>query len=254
MRFKVSNKIRGTIVLPTIGYALKPGQMISVVGDQAEATDILTAVSRGFLEEYDDSLNVDDIIAQEEPAVEDNERLDLTKSQEIKLKFIEEEELPEEVDIEGKESNMMSYDMETQKVLDKDNSRKTALDRIGSEDAEPVQIGPIIDFDDDKPEEETEEPVVEEPKKIDLFKLAKKTKKKSKKSKKTKKSVKDKIDEVAAEVKKSIKPVGTKKEEPKTDNNLIYDNSEEVIFVDEEQTKEKIQKHPVLSKKDSEDH
>ena len=241
MKFKVSNKIRGTIVLPTVGYALKPGQMISIAEDQSQATDILIAISRGFIEEYDDTLKIEDV--KQEPQEQDDGKLDLTKPKEAKLEF--EEETQKEIEIEKKESNMMSYDLETKTILNKDDSRRTAMDRISSVDAEPVQSGAEINFEDEK----TEKP---KPRKMAAKKKAKKkTSKKTKKAKSTK-SIKQQIDKVAAEVKKTIKPVG-KVKEPQADNLLIYDNSEEISFVNEEQEQKRIQQHPILSKKVNED-
>jgi len=227
MKIIVSEKLKGEIVLPTVGYALNPGQMVNIPNDKADATDIVIAIQRGFIEKIEDILedkfeekkedNEDNEVEEEEKVVE---KLDLTK--------------PEEVDTEGKESNMMSYNLETKEMLDKNNSRTTAMDRISSKDAEPVQTGDVDFSEEENPKPKTK------PK-------AKKKSKKASKKRKTVKNVKKKLKEAAAEVSKSIKPVGEVKEEPKP-NDLVFDNSKDIGFVDQEQDKKRIQQHPVLSK------
>ena len=248
MKVRVSKKLKGELYIDAIGFSLKAGQVIELTQDQEKSQNIITSINKGFLVDVrkDEAKDKEQIAEIKEP----KRKVKLTELNKIEeTEETKNAEEVEEIEIKEQPTDMAAFNMETQELLDKEKSTKTAMDRIGSMEMEPVQSGDV-DFTDSTVEPEQE---VKEPKKTKKAKKAKKAKKTKKTRKKTTKKksaakVRQKLKEAAKKISetKSIKPVGNKKEEPVAD--LVYDNSDtsDISFVDQEQEQERLNKRQEL--------
>jgi hypothetical protein len=262
MKVRVSKRLRGELSIDAIGFPVKAGQVIDLSPEQESNINVSTAIIKGLLEDVD---AVKKIVKEEEPIKkEDTKKMTLTELNKASQKD-DLEEIQAEVDATATSTNMSAFDMEKQTLLDKDDSTKAAMDRIGGVEIESLQVGTNIDFSDESGVEI--DPLAKPETEVDIFKTetkqkAKKTTKKAAKKttkkktrktakkKTTAKNVQKKLKEAAKKVSESsIKPVGTQREEKTTDM-LIFDNSgegDDIGFVDQEQEKALLAKRPELS-------
>ena len=272
MKVRVSRKLRGELSIDAIGFPVKAGQVIELSPEQETDINVSTAILKGLIVDVNAVKEIKEV-KEESIKKEVTKKMTLTELnkanqkddlEENKIHQAEKaiEEVQEEIDATASSTNMSSFDMEKKTLLDKDDSTKAAMDRIGSVEIEGLQVGTNIDFSDEGAEIEIDP--LEKTESVDIFKTETKNKKTTKKAAKktTKKTAKKttkkaaaakkaqkKFKEAAKKISKSIKPVGNQREEKTTDM-LILDNSgegDDIGFVDQEQEQALIAKRPELN-------
>jgi len=259
-KLRVSKSFVGEMVLPVIeNRTLKAGYLLTLTDEQFDNFAVQSAIRRGLLsieegttldqkieevvkvkEKIVDSIIKNEIIEEVEREMSEEDKKELPTFEEI----TSEEKVPQKdddfstlnlddiitrEDVEKETStkaNMLSWDLENQKPLEKNESSSVLAKQMNS-------------FDMDVK-------TTKEDKEIDLNSNI---------------DVNEKIDEMTSKIKvgtikksktksKSLKPVGHKKEVG--DGIFIDDvlpNEEEMLFVDQEQTAEAILNHPILKEK-----
>jgi len=279
MKVRVSRKLRGELSIDAIGYPVKAGQVIELSPEQEKSPNVLTSILRGLLVDVD---AVKEVIKEEPVKKEETTKMTLTElnkvyqKDEVKEDKVYQEKkatekIQEEIEASATSTNMSAFDMEKKTLLDKDDSTVAALARVNSVEIDALQVGTNIDFSDESTEIEIDPLAKKETKTVtfDIFetenakkKPVKKAAKKTAKKKTTKKAAKKnskttkknaatknaqkKLKEAAKKMtESSIKPVGTQKKEKTTDM-LVFDDSENIGFVDQEQETELLAKRPEL--------
>jgi hypothetical protein len=279
MKVRVSRKLRGELSIDAIGFPVKAGQVIELSPEQETDINVSTAILKGLIVDVNAVKEIKEV-KEESMKKKVTKKMTLTELNKASQKDdLEEEdkihqakkaieELQAEIDATATPTKMSAFDMEKQTMLNKDESTKAAMDRIGGIEIESLQVGTNIDFSDEGVEIEIDPLAKPEPKEesVDIFKTetkktAKKTTKKARKTTKktTKKASKKtaaakkaqkKLKEAAKKISESsIKPVGNQREEKTTDM-LAYDNSgegDDIGFVDQEQEKALLAKRPELN-------
>ncbi len=257
-KVRVSRKLRGELAIPIIKRGtLLPGRLIDLDEEQYNSWIIKSAIAKGFL--------VDESVL---PKTKKN--FATTKKQKTKKpeEITEIEATKEEIEMSTKEpvrkiktkkmskiertiaearkelANMVAWDAEGQKGLDPEQSKQLALEQINSSKAEVQVQTRQIDFSDDKEDvplnaQETQKAILHKRQRgpatvvtanaNDITSIKKRGRKP-----------------------KSLTPVGEIKPEPKAEDvdKLNFDISPpDISFVDDEQTKERIRNHPIISKK-----
>jgi len=272
MKVRVSRKLRGELSIDAIGFPVKAGQVIELSPEQETDINISTAILKGLIEDVDAVKEVKEV-KEESIEKEVTKKMTLTELNKVSEKDDLEEEdkvhqtkkatekVQEEIDATASSTNMSAFDMEKKTLLDKNDSTKAAMDRIGGIEIEGLQVGSNIDFSDEGAEIEIDP--LAKPESVDIFKTetkktakkttkkaAKKTTKKTTKKAAAAKKAQKKLKEAAKKISESsIKPVGNQREE-KTTEMLIFDNSgegDDIGFVDQEQEKELLAKRPELN-------
>lgn len=239
--YKVSSKLRGELSLSCVPYTLKAGQTISISDEQCLSQEIRVALGQ----------NIISPVTRKEDTQDEMENV-LAKEVNHKLK------LKEIIESAKQESTMFSYDMEKQELLDKSSSQKVVFDRQKIKQQEQIQTGDI-DFIDSGEQKEGD-PKDKKTKKKATRKAAKKTSKKTRKkvtkksSKKTAKKVAKRLEDMAEELKaeskkKSIQPVGEKRETEDLDaiDFITGPQDDNINFVDQEQERQRISKRKQIS-------
>jgi hypothetical protein len=216
IRARVSTKLRGELVFDHMHCGLKAGQYFNITEEEMKIGQIRVALSGKLI-----------TIEKEETDTKKSQKENKTKIVAKKGKVeVETEDIAEEKDIVVRiqPTNMVSYDLETGKILNKAKSQKVALERSNIEEQEPmVKVG-----------------------KIDLGEESKevapktKTKAKTKNGSKAANALKKAVSDLEKISKKTIKPVGNKREansDARGDEFLIGQSIPDISFVDEEQVR-----------------
>ncbi len=232
VKVRVSPSLRGELLLPCFNSSFKPNQLLTLSDVDYKSIGVQIALKKGFL-------------VKEETGNETKEKVD-NKPEVVIEQTVETVSQVKTVAAEDDPTNMSTWDASKQELLDKEESTKTSMEQRQSIDI-PVQTGNIDLFDDKKPKKA--KAARKKPKKSARKKKVTKTKKSNKK-KKLQKIVQELADTVK-EQKKSIEPVGVRKEEPVAgqDGAMYANESNDLSFVDQEQEIDRIERHPVLSKK-----
>ncbi|MBT6051672.1 MAG: hypothetical protein HOG49_33125, partial [Candidatus Scalindua sp.] len=159
MKVRVSRKLRGELSIDAIGFPVKAGQVIELSPEQETDINVSTAILKGLIEDVD---AVKEVKVKEEPMKKEiTKKMTLTELNKASQKDdLEEEdkvhqakkaieELQAEIDATASSTNMSAFDMEKKTLLDKDDSTKAAMDRIGGIEIESLQVGTNIDFSDE---------------------------------------------------------------------------------------------------------
>ena len=219
---RLTGKCRGSVFLPVVNIEMLHKRNSSVMVDEDVFYDPRTQalISRGLIE----------------PVGNKGERL--------KVEDVQEDNK------EKADTHLASWDMEKQTLVDKDQSRKTTLERINSLSSDVVQSGKI-DFDkEDKKDFDDSKAYYIYVDGTSGKEISREVKKPGRPPKSAIKDGKNWI--IKKSEKSAIKPVGNVKAEPKADDLIIYDNSNngDIGFVDEMQERERLQKRKDMTGQD----
>lgn len=250
MKLKVSSKINGEVIFPSVGYPVRGGQNIAITKDQFYNNDIQTGIRKGLLEidaKELSNLTIDQVeivnisnkpigvgpislLANERKFI-DKEMLNDTLVQyaiaanlikieqsvsepksnvKSKSKKQSKEKKAEKIETKEVETKLQAWDAGEKKLLEKEESRSKV----------------VVDADKT---ENVEAKVFEEIEKESQPKQKIKRKVSTKKKVNTKKA-------------RTIKPVGRVRTSSQTDGDFVFKNhsDDDISFVDEEQENERI--------------
>jgi hypothetical protein len=232
---QVPANFRGELLLPGWRVSLKANQTLTLSDDDFDSKNVQLAISKGFL-------------------VEKNAEKKAKKKTKSKPTIDTEAKVESEAEAEAlsePKTNMATWDAEDRSLLNKDDSARETMKQMKGTEME-LQVGEI-DFDKDKSTAKKNTKTTKKKTKTTKKAKKKKTTKKNKSSNRKKslsKAAKG-VKNIASSVKKeskSLKPVG-KKRSPASTNMPLPHEEEEMSFVDQEQERERLAKHPVLSKR-----
>ena len=257
MKVKVSKKLRGELSIDAIGFPLKAGQVIELDSEQEKSPNVLTSIMKGLL--IDVNAVKENVVEEVEETVKEettkkmtltelnkaNETDDLEEENKIHEAKKETEKIQKEIEDTAPQTDMRAFDMEKRTMLNKEESTKVAMDRVGGIEMDDFQVSQNIDFSDESEPDEIN-PLEDTKKQIVKKAAKKKTRKKS--AKKTTKKAQDKLKAAAKKMSETgIKPVGKRREESTTDMLVLDSSGEDISFVDQEQEQKLIESRTKLT-------